>query len=435
MNAVPMLSLESEERIRKGLQQMTSEVEQGSSPTEALAKVAKELDLPRGHLPILARCFNIGSMEFHRKSHDSLQEKVAAIDLASYEDAEKILYPSEKKAAIQTISSDYRRPVKSPSQTYRTEKVARLLLERSKITKEAKATEDQEDPPLAVLFDTRRSLDETIKNAHSVLRREWSKFSVASEQFMKSVKEANLCPIALQETVELANGDLGLGFLEHLINQDPDYKAIKEASTGKRGLSWPINDPRMSSFYDAIKYLKQANDYAQMAQELEQKRTQLQAEIDRMIGDIEPHPEEKVATFIAHALGTATGSALGREIKSKLPGNKERQDLEDDVYEELTDPEHLQELRSAEISAMLNEFLTDDEVISGYPQDDVLKHFNGIAQTAPRVSGQKEIVRGLLRKGLAQGALDPFESKMLLDIENGLKRREESAGSGKSLEE
>ena len=126
----------------------------------------------------------------------------------------------------------------------------------------------------------------------------------------------------------------------------------------------------------------------------------------------------------------AAGSAAGRELAGRLPLSQPIGELRTRELEKLTDPEHDTELRRAQVSSMLNNFLTDDDVIKGHDPREVLEHFNGIAQIVPHGANQTEIMRSLLRKRLTQGAVDPFDLEMMLRIENGLKKRDDQVSNG-----
>jgi hypothetical protein len=78
------------------------------------------------------------------------------------------------------------------------------------------------------------------------------------------------------------------------------------------------------------------------------------------------------------------------------------------------------------MQAMLNDFLSNDPVISTYDVDDVLDAFNQVSQLVPRSSLQPAVMRGQLRKLLQQqDAMEPFEANQLVEVEKGLKAVQE----------
>jgi len=127
-------------------------------------------------------------------------------------------------------------------------------------------------------------------------------------------------------------------------------------------------------------------------------------------------PVEKKA-FLGAGIGAALGGSMGRTMGS--PG-KTKDDLVDDAWMGLEDPEHDNALRKIRAHAMINQLMTDpDDPISGYDPDSVLNAYNEISSATPRLAQNVATLRPALRKRL-EGHQEPFEAKELLEIEKGL---------------
>lgn len=125
----------------------------------------------------------------------------------------------------------------------------------------------------------------------------------------------------------------------------------------------------------------------------------------------------KKQAFMGAGIGAGIGAGLARTLGSVT---KTKDDLVDDQWMGLEDPEHENELRKIKAHAMINQLLTDpDDPISGHDPDKVLSAYNEISSAAPRVAENAATLRPALRKRL-EGHQEPFESKELLDIEQGL---------------
>lgn len=123
--------------------------------------------------------------------------------------------------------------------------------------------------------------------------------------------------------------------------------------------------------------------------------------------------------FLGMGVGAAIGSSLGRTMSS-LP--KPKEDLINDDWMKLEDPEHENDLRKIRAHAMINQLMTDpDDPISGHDPDRVLSAYNEISSATPRLAENIAMLRPALRKRL-EGHQEPFEAKELLDIEHGLAR-------------
>lgn len=121
--------------------------------------------------------------------------------------------------------------------------------------------------------------------------------------------------------------------------------------------------------------------------------------------------------YIGGALAAGIGAGMSRTVGSM---GKTKDDLVNDEWMKLEDPEHDNELRKIRAHAMLTQLMTDpDDPISGHDPDSVLRAYNEIASATPRVAETAATLRPALRKRL-EGHQEPFEAKELLDIEKGL---------------
>jgi hypothetical protein len=91
--------------------------------------------------------------------------------------------------------------------------------------------------------------------------------------------------------------------------------------------------------------------------------------------------------------------------------------------EELTDPEHENQLRAIRTRGLLQDLITNDPVISSYDPEDVTGAFNELAQVAPTGTDQRAIMTSLLRKRLQQGQLDTFDIDQLMGMERKIQQQ------------
>jgi hypothetical protein len=124
--------------------------------------------------------------------------------------------------------------------------------------------------------------------------------------------------------------------------------------------------------------------------------------------------KEGFGSFLPIAGGIGLKSVLDKALTPKPTS-----ELIEDQWMELEDPEHESDLRKIRAQAMISDFMANDEVISGYDPDEVLRTYNEIAQMTPRASTQTGIMRPLLRRRL-QGHIEPFEAEQATNIEKGL---------------
>jgi hypothetical protein len=129
-------------------------------------------------------------------------------------------------------------------------------------------------------------------------------------------------------------------------------------------------------------------------------------------------PFEKNALLPGSLMTGALGGALGAAGLGSGDPDAARRKAEMEVY----DPIHEAQLRSVQTQAMLNDFVSNDPIISGYDAPEVLSAYNQLAQLAPSLSTQPAVMRGLIRRMLQQeGVVEPHEASQLSDIERKMR--------------
>lgn len=121
-----------------------------------------------------------------------------------------------------------------------------------------------------------------------------------------------------------------------------------------------------------------------------------------------PRPFAKGALLedLAGNAETAVMSALG------LSGSGDKATAQ--AVSEATDPIHESRLRSIGVRAMLNDFLANDPIISGYDPDNVIGAYNQFSQLSPNVAQQPAVARAVLRNMLQSDAvIQPFDAEQL----------------------
>jgi len=121
-----------------------------------------------------------------------------------------------------------------------------------------------------------------------------------------------------------------------------------------------------------------------------------------------PRPFAKGALLgdLAGNAETAVMSALG------LSGSGDKATAQ--ALSEATDPIHESRLRAIGVRAMLNDFLANDPIISGYDPDNVIGAYNQFSQLSPNVAQQPTVARAVLRNMLQSDAvIQPFDAEQL----------------------
>jgi hypothetical protein len=93
-----------------------------------------------------------------------------------------------------------------------------------------------------------------------------------------------------------------------------------------------------------------------------------------------------------------------------------------EVLADVYDPMHEAKMDSIKSKAMINDFLSNDPILSSYDPEMVTNVYNQVATLSPAAARQPALMRGLLRKAIQQGGvIEPFEVQQLTQVEKSLR--------------
>jgi hypothetical protein len=430
------ISKESEVRILDAIQDVCSHVNDGSNPTDAVIKVAEDCDLNKHFIRLVCTGYNTGATTYQREKGAGVLDKLADFPIANTEKAidalypSKILSPSVKKAST-AVSDEYSKAptaIKAAEFAVR-EKIASVALDYGieKVSREIPREEQ-----LQHAMNQRGDIKREVQN--------------------HKTKYANSQDILLSSL-----GQLGDYFKQAYV--DWSFEEVDSAMSHRFGKSGSIvmdfvfdrngskEKRAQAKIYKAVDWdavpFKLATDCIKQAQAVNSLRTKYDSfskeaaeKIAELYAPFYPAPtENKVATTsVLGKSGMAKrsgifSSVVGSSMASKLKGTAPTEQVSD-MAMDLNDPEHTEEMRAVKARTMIQDFMLNDEVISGYDPDEVISAYNEISELSPRSSVQPAIIRPLLRKHLTQGAIEPFEAAEMADIETKLMKNQSGVQQG-----
>lgn len=399
----PMTSAQ-EQLLVRAIDLMTTEIEGGLHPTDALVKASRAFDVAEGFIPVLGRAYNSARTIEQLRSEDQ-SNRAAACDLADSAAAVAQVYPRNVKSAreislSETVSPEYQR---TPSQ----------VLGRGPLQKAAAAPTLRSSLPPAddiTVAQRARWTHEYAKQAHFAaemrLKRAWAEL----ERVLKRTDKDRLRHVRKQAALAM----------------DPAVVPMLDR------LGVPSDSPTLRG---AHPFHKQASPYRELAAvldalvqigELRQKQayaSDVAATANfvvqwpppgRSVSDIVDgygSVLDKVGSVVPALAGAAAG-ASSREMFGSLAEAFKGPDQEQQVasaIDKLSDPAHEHTLRDIQTRAVYADLLAHDPVISQHDPETVRTTFNELSQLAPRSVSQAAWLRGALRRALTQGSLDPYE--------------------------
>lgn len=440
-----LLSKEAEDRLLKAARDVTSLVDdEGYKPTDAVVKVAEQYGLGPEMVKRVCEAHNAGRLTYQRETNHDILDKMASFDLASPEQAIVRLWPTNAESTIASkvaekvstaVDPCYSAPPAGPRPDH-TKAVKIALAHPLPYTVEKTASAE----PPQKSFSARYAEYCTEKKARQKLEYDYlnsrDEFQLSIQKIAGYFKQHqyNRLPYgAVAVNVPLMFGKEGSAILSYLESRH-GLNQTKESADRKNPKHYCVDktaEPYLS-IEAAIKSAKATNNLMRL-------RDTADATIQKMAEDLGEAPVptsaqpsrpltvlggQKEANWLTGMLGGSIPRAMFQQAQ---PAST--QDLVRGYEDRLTDPDHENQLRTIRAKAMLTEFMSNDDIISGYDPNEVLNAYNAISQLAPRSSTQPAVIRPLLQKWLAQGGkIEPFEAAETANIENTITKNQNPEG-------
>lgn len=398
------LSAEDEKLLLEAVEKSSALVESGtvSDPTEALAKVARELRLTPDFVKLVGYAYNAGATAEQRLRHRDILDKMATIPLANVDKAIRLLYDPDwpaKQAAPRANPADYWIPwdlVKGSAYVDRDRVKA-----ESQLRKAAQHYRQTLRKPACASAPPR---EDPYKTARWCKGQEdlWRSICSVSSELSKSIAAGDCTVEQYKEAMGRYYGEAGRLAAETVVRAAslPDFwlKHFKRArwDVSRLGLSHPL-----------IKGSAEIIDLA--------------SKVVRGRGCVQPKNGHRKRSNV---LNLATAGVLAGQWGQMRRGGQVKLPLDTELIRDKVDsPKVRMNERRIRNQALLYNMMANDEVISQYQPEEVVAAYNEIAQLFPRASSQPAMMRALLRKRLSQGAAEPFESAQAAKVESHLWKR------------
>lgn len=426
------------DRILDAMEQVSTLVDSGLDPDAAIVRVVKQAGVfPPGHVQLMIQAYNTGQANQQRRDGDTTLDRAASVPLASPETVMAALYPGNLKSAAQTYratrtATDY---VYSPRDLWAAD-WQKEELRREQDGLPAFAQEKQASASTTVAADrsrTHRSLLTAPADFERLLGEHRVQIEAAHHKLARSLQEAqHLVHRGLCEPFEEIKANLLAAYgkpAEVLMRQLAGDRPATSAKTA----SYQPYDVRREPYRTLHQCIASLHalaaaetKYAALASHPTYRRARehfsraaavekTAAAEDGTKGK-EPKPPPPPEGFAGNfSLG------LTQALAPMAPGpEKNWRKIDDQLLEELEAPEHKFQLQKIRAQASLADLISNDEVISGYDPEEVTTFYNDIQRLAPRAVQQPAILRAVLRRALAQGALDTHELDQLAKIDETL---------------
>lgn len=398
----------------------------GYSPNAALEKVALEYSLQPELIKRAAEAYNTGRTAHQRETNKNILDKLASFELMSSEEVLAKLYPAKvEKKANALVDAIYSQPPKTHNAyavSYRQQLLQTPLKYTEKVASGAEETNKKLTP--VQIFNKLQGYKESVEKTRTAAGQAKDSFAAAVGVLGDYFKQSQLYRLPFNVVRHNAAALFGKAAEELM-----DYVETRNKISAKREGGYledyrkPVDKTKAPYSYvnDCLQKAAAAKEAVIQLQKNQENWEKLAAELtaEPVVEPFSILSTEKKADIFSAALGGLATTTLRPDLFI-TPTDK----LISKYQTKLDEPAHDNEIRAIRARAMLTDFINNDEIISGYPADQVLEAYNNISKLSPRASTQPAVIRPLLRKWLVQGAIEPFEVAEMANIEKTLVQTE-----------
>ena len=454
---------DDERRILGHVANVSEMIEEGSSPNDAIIKVASEHSLPPWQIRLIVNACNNGRSIEQRASSTNLFDKVAEFPLADPAVILKAIYPEK----IKTASEIDRESGVSEEYDY-----APDWASRRKRASAPPADFDWDDEPAPEYARDPARFDKKIRGGLHKLSNErdrlyaqldflHDKVASAYDQLEDYFRRTDAAPF--EDVYSNASAYWGMPaekVLDKMAtmcggpampkpvkvrkpapakNSEPEKpRIVKKAFVTSHAMR--LNQAPYQQIDGILKTAAEYDAAFAQAEQFEKEAFTLQLQLERALAQVEvkpldPDPQlsvlrrlngEKRAFAGASTIGEGAKFMLGAEaaksIMKKL-GPKSDSSVKDDAFADVTDPSHENKLRSIRAQAALHGIL-NSPYFEGEDPNRVTGLFNDLTQMYPRMAEQPLLLETAMKRLSAQGSADTHDLDQLLGIETKLKQRD-----------
>lgn len=425
------LSKQAEAKLLAALEKVAETVNSGAHPNDAIIKVAREENIPSGHINLMVHAYNTGCTTKQRETGEDTLEKAADFKIADANTILDALYPKVVKTSGEivresVVSTEYAVPPTGFIKRYNTqlEKAASAKVALPEKTWEPAPRDEHEAAKRAYSKKAaqKREQEEQRRQATAAYQKAAAGMAKLEEYFRTP---GNLPYGTVLKTANFVCGDFGVSVLNKLADVYPQFK--KQAATS---IPLDMSDPKQRQPFTIIRDIgeslqtydelrdKTANDGKEAAIEKIVTPTPITGSILHNPADEPLELKKKFAAEMPPLTPSGITRALGSTVYQGAESYiKSPQELREDAFKDITDPDHERKLKNIRVQGVLADLVTNDPVISGYEPTEVANAFNELAEIAPNFMDNRATVQSLLRKRLESGQLADFDIKQLAELE------------------
>ena len=440
------------EQLMSALEAAVGHYNGGMSDTDAVIKAASDSDFNKDQAQRLVETFNTAKSIYFFKSADDRRTTFPIVDPAVVMDA--LFAPTTKAAAAAPFElrdySFYDRPEPHYDGKFDLDKSGAQQFDWEEVKESVgDMTLDSLHFSLRKHASTARQLAERCASSTAMME---SKYTEALEKLAAYIRQDWAEPERMADVEHYLWSKFGSQMtapvVDDLMQWLPSNYSEKRATPDLERLPTSFGDrvPEVAAYAgEAVSARLNKSAMVGLQQQFEKEADEMVAEWEKLAGLTPPEdptedffnpnflkgaqahkpaapPKPKSPSVIGPALET-TFKGLGGVVTdaAKKPLQEAATSLiAGDVGEEqkLTD-----KMRNLQRQLILEDLITNDQVLSGESPDLVAQAYQTLIDLAPEVSLKKEVARSVVRASVNAVSMSPFDAKSVVDLENELRKQ------------
>jgi hypothetical protein len=443
------MTASSADQLASAVELAQQHLDAGDSPTDAVVKAAKALQLPREMIRLTAHAHNIAQQTALHKSADDILARLQDHPLADGQVAIERVYGEKQASLAEKQHHSVVSPVYGAPPPRIVEKAA-TLAEVPALTPPKSTT-----PMYAAGMTTGSGIRQAIKQSRAIEREveeAWNATFPHRDLFLRRLEklathfrqqndpfEAFLTADHFATRVFPEKAAAVAAVMDGIAAklQDGRHTVKRAAADGGQGGLVEAHAGVMPYclINDVVNAAEQwviaGDHHAELRDTMVEKIATLMAPYDHSLDDapcvLVGHREmwnKASSGMINGMLGGAAASSLADNLAGTRLG-KSVDSLTSDARSEFESASHANDLRAIDAQVLLHDMMHNDEVLSGYDPQEIMHAYNQISDIGPRLATHSLTIRPLLHKMMSQGGkLDPHDVEQIISLDNSMARRD-----------
>ena len=422
--------------IKHALDTTISLIRNGESPTVALEKVARELDLNPNYIQRTGEALNVALTYDHFKKNAS--DKAADFDIANTETATKNIFGAQDKTLAQKKAEwfpkvkediDYNKYLANPGFKKKAHEIKKTNANFDSFDisykgqyKKAAEHMDRLDREMDVMKTEKVANDVYIENAFFNLVSSFKKEASARTPFHE-----------FESQVYAQHGERAVPYID-LIYKSAELKEERGRHDDKYMAFTPVREALVfDSFLKAAAAkvqheveVKEAeayiNEQKTRFREIGYKLNPIAQAFDKVACDQLDEALDKIGEEIEKVAVGDIGKGLITDLYNQFIDRSKGSDKSKPIYENT-------KLDNRDRTAILQELIMTDPILMKQDPRKIISAYQQVLRLAPHLSKEKEVVRAQLRAMMAGQALHPTDAGQLVNVNTDIMKQQKELKS------